>query len=134
MKRSAFLTFLILTMLPLIALPLLDRGRYVAGRIRIPVADISAEVLTASCGSDCGCCGVLWQGGVVTTTSDLSAVQIDDTAYLTTVDGERSVLECVEITPCLRVGNTLIGWRGILQSDGDVLIVSGSRVYRWARL
>lgn len=134
MKRWVFVTLLILLMLPLLMLPILDRDMHLAGHILIPAADIRAEVMTASHGSDCGCCGMLWQGGIVTTTADLSAVQLYDTACLITVDGDSMALECVEITPCLRVGRWLIGWRGVILPEGDVLVVSGGRVYRWARL
>ncbi len=134
MKRSVFLTILMLLMLPLLMLPILDRDMHVAGHIRIPAADISAEVMTASHGSDCGCCGMLWQGGIVTTTADLSTVQLYDTACLITVDEDSMALECVEITPCLRLGSTLIGWRGVILPEGDVLVVSRGRAYRFIRL
>lgn len=134
MKRWVFVTLLLTLMLPLILLPILDRDMHVAGHILIPAADIRAEVMKASHGSDCGCCGMLWQGGVVTTTADLTAVQLYDTACLITVDEDSIALECVEITPCLRFGSTLIGWRGVLRPEGDVLVVCGGRVYRFIRL
>lgn len=134
MKRSLFLIILILLMLPICVLPLLLPAQHLSGHILIPAADIRAEVMTASHGSDCGCCGMLWQGGIVTTTADLSAVQLYDTACLITVDEDSMALECVEITPCLRLGSTLIGWRGVLRPEGDVLVVSGGRVYRFIRL
>lgn len=134
MTQKGFAIALVLLMLPLIVLPLLSPTQYVAGRIRIPAADIHAEVMTASHGPDCGCCGVLWQGGVAYTTADLSGVKVYDTAELVTVDGDRMVLECVEVVSCLRVGSTLIGWRGILRAEGDVLLVSGGKAYRFVRL
>ena len=134
MKRWVFVALLLTLMLPLLVLPILDRDMHVAGHIRIPAADISAEVMTASHGSDCGCCGMLWQGGIVTTTADLSTVQLYDTACLITVDDDSMAMECVEITPCLRLGSTLIGWRGVLLPEGDVLVFSGGRAYRWIRL
>lgn len=134
MKRSLFLIILILLMLPICVLPILLPAQHVAGHIIIPAADIRAEVMTASHGSDCGCCGMLWQGGIVTTTADLYTVQLYDTACLITVDDDSMALECVEIIPCLRVGRWLIGWRGVIRPEGDVLVVSGSRVYRFARL
>ena len=151
MKTWGFVTLLLLLMLPLTALPLLSpaelppsspdgdatslgEGGFVAGRIRIPAADIHAEVMTASHGSDCGCCGTLWQGGIASTTADLSAVQVDDMAELVTVDGDRLVLECVAVEPCVRVGRWLIGWRGVIRAQGDVLVYSGGSVYRFVRL
>lgn len=134
MKRSLFLIILILLMLPICVLPILLPAQHVAGHIIIPAADIRAEVMTASHGSDCGCCGMLWQGGIVTTTADLYTVQLYDTACLITVDDDSMAMECVKIIPCLRFGRWLLGWRGVILPEGDVLVVSGSRVYRFARL
>lgn len=134
MKRWVFVTLPLTLMLPLIVLPILLPEQHIAGHIIIPAADIRAEFMTASHGSDCGCCGMLWQGGIVTTTADLSAVQLYDMACLITVDEDSMALECVEITPCIRVGTCLIGWRGVILPQGDVLVVSGSRVYRLIRL
>ena len=151
MRQKIFVTALLLLMLPLTVLPVLSPGElppsspdgdatslgeggYVAGRIRIPAAGIHAEVLTASHGPDCGCCAPLWQGGIASTTADLSSVQVDDTAELLLLDGSRLVLECAEIVPCIRIGNALIGWRGVIEAQGDVLLVCGGRVYRFVRL
>ncbi len=137
MKRMAFVALLLTLMLPMVVLPILldaQPSLHIAGEILIPAADIRAEVMTASHGSDCGCCGMLWQGGIVTTTADLSTVQLYDMACLITVDGDSMALECVEIIPCLRVGRWLIGCRGMILPEGDVLVVSGSRVYRLIRL
>jgi len=136
MKRWIFVALLLLFATALTVPIMLDAqpSLHLAGEILIPAADIRAEVMTASHGSDCGCCGMLWQGGIVTTTADLSAVQLYDMACLITVDGDSMALECVEIAPCLRVGRWLVGWWGVIQPEGDVLVVSGSRVYRFARL
>ena len=141
MTRKMFVTALLLLMLPLTVLPLLSPGELppsspdsVAGRIRIPAAGIHAEVLTASHGPDCGCCAPLWQGGIASTTADLSSVQVDDTAELLLLDGSRLVLACAEIVPCIRIGNALIGWRGVIEAQGDVLLVCSGRVYRFVRL
>ena len=134
MKRSAFLSVLLTLMLLRIVLPRLLPEQHLAGEIIIYAADIRAEVMTASHGPDCGCCGMLWQGGIVTTTADLSAVQLYDMACLITVDEDSMAMECVEITPCLRLGSTLIGWRGILRAEGDVLVFSGGRAYRFIKL
>lgn len=136
MKRWVFVALLLLFAVAMTVPILLDAqpSLHLTGHILIPAADIRAEVMTASHGPACGCCGVLWQGGIVTTTADLSTVQLYDTACLITVDGDSMALECVEITPCLRVGRWLIGWQGVIRPEGDVLVVSGSRVYRLIRL
>ena len=134
MKHWVFVTILLALMLQLIVLPILPPDPHVAGDILIPAADIRAEVMTASHGPACGCCGMLWQGGIVTTTADLSTVQLYDLACLITGDGDSMALECVEIISCLRVGRWLIGLQGVILPEGDVLVVSGSRVYRFARL
>lgn len=105
----------------------------VIGRIRIPARDIRAEI-TADDAPTCDCCPALWSGGIVTTTADLSAVRLYDTADIITLDGGYYVLECVEIAPCIRWAKWLIGWRGVIAADGDILIVSASRVYRFVTL
>lgn len=105
----------------------------VVGALCIPAAGVKAELRLIH--EDCACCGLgLWGGGVVDMPgADLSAVQIGDRAYVE--QGELSlVLECVEVLEGLRVGNTLIGWRGVVRSDGDVLIFDGNRVYRFVVL
>lgn len=141
MKRSVFLTILILLLLPLIVLPLLSPsestalgdGSFACGRISIPERGIWAEFMTADM-PVCDCCPALWNGGVATTAADLSSVQVWDVADLRTLDGGHLVLECVEILPCIRVGRWLIGWRGIIRTEGDVLLVSGNSVYRFMRM
>lgn len=137
MKRWVFVVLLLL-FVSVLTVPVLLASQQplsVAGRISIPSADIHAEVMTASHGSDCGCCGVLWQGGVAYTTADLSGVKLDDKADLITVDGDRMVLEFVGMTHCLKIGNVLIG---NTRANGDVLLCTGStpfvRVFRFVRL
>lgn len=136
MKRWVFVVSLLLFASALTVPILLDAqpSQRLAGHILIPAADIRAEVVKASHGSACGCCGMLYNGGIVHTTADLSAVQLYDMACLITVDGDSMALECVEIIPCLRVGRWLIGLQGVILPEGDVLVVSRSRVYRFARL
>lgn len=134
MKQSVFVILLILIMLPLVALPLLCRGSAsVIGRIRIPSADVSADVFAES-PAFCDCGGAMWHGGKGSTLSDLSAVKVDDLAYLTLLTGQRFVVECVEITPCIHIGSWLFCWRGTIRATGDVLIVSSGYVYRWTIL
>lgn len=134
MKRFLFALLLILIMMPLIALPLLSTGTLsVVGRIRIPSVDISADVFHVPTESYT-CCVELWHGGQASTLSDLSEVSIDDKAYLTLLSGQRFVVKCVEIIPCIRLGRWLISWNGIVKDNGDVLIFNNGTVYRWTIL
>lgn len=134
MKKFLFALLLILIMIPLIALPLLSTGTVsVVGRIRIPSVDVSADVFHHVAES-CTCGEELWHGGQASTMSDLSDVCIDDRAYLTLLSGQRFVVECVEIIPCIRLGRWLISWNGIVKDNGDVLIFSNGTVYRWTIL
>lgn len=95
----------------------------VQGRVRIPAADVYAEVLTASCAPSCDCCSIFWNGGVGFVDSSLSSIHIDDTADLKTHDGGHLVMECFRIETCLLIGNTLIGLHGLIQASGDVVLV-----------
>lgn len=125
---------IVLIILVALALPLfLPVTGDVVGRIRIPSADLSAELYGTHV-ADCGCCPALWNGGIVSTLADLSPVEVGDMAKVTTLDGGRYVLECAEIVPCIRWGRWLLGWRGVIRANGDVLIVSGGKVYRWIML
>lgn len=102
-----------------------------AGILRID--DICAEVYTAH-GATCDCCAPLWGGGIAVTDADLSSVQEGDWAVLTLLDGTRLVMECAAITPCLRVGNCLIGPWGITQADGEIIIYDKCTAYWFVRL
>lgn len=134
MKRSVFVTILMLLLLPLIVLPLLSvPDGVVVGRISIPSQGIQAEIMTADMPT-CDGCPILWQGGVATTDADLSALELWDMADVITIDGGHYVLEYVGIVPCIRVGRWLIGWRGIIRADGDMLLVNENRAYRFVRL
>lgn len=105
----------------------------VVGRIHIPAVDLSADVYCASA-EGCNCGVELWHGGRASTLSDLSDLAIDDKAYMTLISGQRFVLECVEITPCIRVGRWLVSWKGIVRDNGDVLIFNNATVYRFTIL
>lgn len=132
MKRSAFVTLLVLFMLPVVVLPLLPTADgFVAGKMRI--GDIRAEIMTTH-GAGCGCCPALWNGGIATTTADLSNVRLYDMADIITLDGGHYVMECVEIVPCIRVGRWLIGWRGVVKVQGDIIVYSAGKAYRFTRL
>lgn len=141
MKNSVFIIVLLLFVLLFTLFPLLfDRPEMaVQGRVSIPDAGIRAEVMTASHGASCGCCGAFWNGGVGYVSADMDAVMLDNKATLTTLDGGRLVLECVEIKGCIKIGKWLIAVDGITRADGDVLFVSMTnspfvRVFRFIRL
>ena len=135
MKESEFAALLVLTMLPLLVLPLLDTGDLSEyGRIRIHAAGISTEVYTTMHGQDCGCCGALWNGGQAIIHTDASAVRIGDVADMKSHDGEHLVLECAEVATCIRVGRYLIGRRGILRTEGDVLLCTPATCWPFVRV
>lgn len=129
-----FILVFIVILLSLLVLFIHPKGDVsVVGRIRIPAIDISADVYCASA-EYCNCCVELWHGGRADTLSDLSGLAIDDTAQMTLISGQRFVLECVEITPCIRIGHWLISWKGIVKDNGDVLIFNNGMVYRFTIL
>jgi hypothetical protein len=105
----------------------------VIGKLKIPAHDIRTTLMTAP-EQSCGCCPVLWNGGIAYAQDDISAAQVGDTAKVTTLDGGRYVLECAEIVPCIRIGCYLVGWRGVVSADGDIIVFSGGKVYRWIML
>ena len=126
--------FVVLLLIILITLPLVSQDDVsVVGRIKIPAIDLIADIYGAST-SECDCCAPLWNGGQASTLSDLSGVNIDNKAHLTLLSGQRLVVECVEITPCIRVWHWFISWKGIVKDNGDVLIFSNGTVYRWTIL
>ena len=94
------------------------------GTIRIQDAGIYAEISITGHARDCGCCPSLWNGGIVTTTADLSTVQVGYWADIRTQDGGHYVMECVEI----RAG---LLW--LMDPDGDIIVVSGRTGYRLMR-
>lgn len=134
MKQTVFVALLIVIMLPIVVLPLLSKEDVeVAGRLNIPAHDIHAVIMTAH-GVSCGCCPSLWNGGIAHALEDLSPVQVGDMATLTTLDGGYRVMECLSITDALHIGRRLISWRGIVKADGDVIVFSAGRAYRFTIL
>lgn len=123
--------FLVIVMAVLANIDALVMEGYVCGRIR--AGDIHAEVHTIN-EAPCDCCPILWNGGIATTTTDLSDVRLYDMADVVTLDGGHYVLECVEIIPCIRVGRWLIGWRGVVKTQGDIIVYSAGKAYRLTRL
>ena len=132
MPQKAFPWLLILLMIPLCALPLLhpDDGT-AAGTLC--VGDICAALYTLD-RPPCCCCAPLWGGGIAVTDADLSGVQEGDWATITLLDGTRLVMECAAITPCLRVGNCLIGPWGITRAEGEIIIYDKCTAYWFVRL
>lgn len=121
-----------ITILALIApLMLSSADNYVAGKIRI--GGIRAEVHTVN-EAPCDCCPILWNGGIATTTADLSAIRLYDIADIVTLDGGHYVLECVEIIPCIQVGGCLVGWQGVIRTKGDIILYDAYKAYRFTRL
>lgn len=102
-----------------------------AGTLRI--GDLCMEVYTTH-GDACDCCAPLWGGGIVTARADLTSVQVGEWATITLLDGTRLVLECAAIVPCIRVGRWLVGLRGIIRADGDVVVFTHASAYRFVRL
>lgn len=135
MKQRAFVLLLILTVLPLVVLPLLadQPESWVYGRMKIPARRISAEVYHQA-HENCDCCDPLFGGGEVRVEADLSSVEVGDIAYITSLEGDYKVLECVEITEYIRIGRWLINWHGIIRSYGDILVTQDGTVYKWAIL
>ena len=96
----------------------------------IKVAGIRAEIMMDDAQS-CGCCPELWNGGIVTTTADLSSVRKYDMADIITLVGGFYVMECCSISRAFK-------W--FIKADGDVVICVKTgipflmRVYRFTRL
>lgn len=137
MKHELLNVFIAISMVVIMAvlanLEALMSEWQVCGRIRISTRDIRAELM-AEHGVDCGCSPSLWNGGVAHTDADLSPVQLYDMAEVYTLDGGHYVLECVEIIPCIRVGRWLIGWRGVVKAQGDIIVYNAGKAYRLTRL
>lgn len=101
------------------------------GTVEIPYARINAALYPVHVD---GCCDiVLWNGGRILADNEEAFAEIElwYTAY---IEPEGMTLECISIDRCVRIGEWLIGWRGLIQAHGDVLIVSGNRVYRFVML
>ena len=108
-----------------------NNGLVPCGVVKIPSAEI--ETLLYPVHVDSCCDLVLWNGGRIHA-GDAEAfeeIELWDTAY---IKPEGMVLECVSIERCTTIGEWLIGWHGIIEPGGDVLIVSGNRVYRFTLL
>lgn len=108
-----------------------NNGLIPVGVVKIPSADI--EMLLYPVHVDTCCDILLWNGGRIHADNDeaFSKIELWDWAE---VEPEGLVLECVSIQRCTTIGDWLIGWHGIIEPGGDVLIVSGNRVYRFTLL
>lgn len=138
MKRSVFITLLVLTMLPVVVLPLLTAPSGVVmkatiaapnepnqqGSIKIPQAGVDAS-LSLTHVDDERCYMGLWNGGYIIGDAQVfESVKVGDWADIDMPDCHL-VLECVEIKHSI----------GQLENpDGDVLILCGLKVYRFTRL
>ena len=135
MKHEMLTVFIALIMVVIMSvlanLEAIMPEQYVCGKIR--TGNIRADILTFSV-AECDCCPVLWNGGIATTKTDLTSVQLYDAAEIITLDGGHYVLECVEIIPCIRVGRWLIGWQGLIWAEGDIILYNTYKAYRFTRL
>jgi len=134
MKRMIIIAAVIIFVVMIAVIHVCPGGLYTCGMLRIPEAGLDVELTTSIHGSDCGCCGVLYQGGVTYTDDDMEGIQLYTMVYLAIIDYSVTVLEYVGSEPCLRFGNLLIGNHGIIKTDGDLLVVNGCVVYRFVRL
>ena len=131
MKKMAFAIIAGAIIILLCALTLLiPSDAEVVGKLKITARDIRTVIMTAH-EEGCGCCPSLWNGGIAHALADISPVQLYDTADLTTLDGGHLVLECVEIIPALHIGRWLVGWKGIINAGGDVVVFSSGKAYRF---
>jgi hypothetical protein len=135
MKRHVFVTLLVLIMLPVVVLPFLDAPSGVVmkatiaapnepnkqGSIRIPNAGVDASLSLAHVDDTC-CYTGLWNGGYIIGDARMfESVKVGDWADIDMPDCHL-VLECVEIKHSI----------GQLEKpDGDVLIICGTKVYRF---
>ena len=136
MKRSVFITLLVLIMLPVVVLPIIAKPSGVVmkatiaapneklGSIRIPTAGVDASLSLTHVDDDC-CYMGLWNGGYIIGDAQMfESVKVGDWAEITMPDCHL-VLECVEIKHTI----------GQLEKpNGDVLIICGLKVYRFTRL
>lgn len=117
-------------------------GQAACGQLRIPGAEISAELYRAH--ADCGCCALgLYNGGRILARAedaDWQAVDVGDWMYIRQEDGPGLVLECVAMGRCLSMGGRLIGAQRLLGHPGEVLLCVSAGcwpiviVYRWTIL
>ncbi len=134
MKKLVFVIIAAAIILLLCALFLLiPADAYVVGKLKIPARDLRTVIMTAQV-ETCGCCPVLWNGGIAHAKADLSPVQVGDMAELTTLDGWFMVLECMEITPALHIGRWLVSWHGVVKANGDIIVFSAGKAYRFGML
>lgn len=135
MKRSVFITLLVLIMLPVVVLPIIAKPSGVVmkatiaapntqGSIRIPTAGVDASLSLTHVDDDC-CYMGLWNGGYIIGDAQMfESVKVGDWADIDMPDCHL-VLECVEIKHTI----------GQLEKPGgDVLIICGLKVYRFTRL
>ena len=93
-----------------------------SGRLVIPSEDVEMDLYRVHDGQLC-CYYGLYNGGKIEVRGvDLSTVGIDCKADIRQED-VHLVLECVEILDCVKIGKALVSLHGVVNADGDVLIV-----------
>jgi len=135
MKRSVFVTLLVLFILPMVVLPIITKPTGVVmeatiaapntqGSIKIPSAGVNASLSLTH--FDCDCCYMgLWNGGRINGDAQMfESVKLGDWAEIVMPECHL-VLECVELK--YSIGQ-------LDKPNGDVLIICGLKVYRFMRL
>lgn len=93
-----------------------------SGRLVIPSEGIEMDLYRVHDGQLC-CYYGLYNGGKIEVRGvDLSTVGIGCMVDIRQED-VHLVLECVEILDCVKLGKALLSQRGVVNADGDVLIV-----------
>ena len=94
-----------------------------SGRLVIPSEDVKMDLYQVHDVQLCSCYYGLYNGGKIEVRGvDLSTVGIDCMADIRQED-VHLVLECVEILDCVKIGKALVSLHGVVNADGDVLIV-----------
>lgn len=121
-------------------MPLSDDAIYY-GVFTIPNAGIETELYRFYDG--CSCCFFgLYNGGRIISSGkeDWDCINVGDYAYIKSEELGKTVFELAEIIDCINVSEALIGLRGLIESNGDVLLCVYDnnspvvRVYRWIML
>lgn len=93
-----------------------------SGRLVIPSEDVEMDLYRVHDGQLC-CYYGLYNGGKIEVRGvDLSGIGIGSMADIRQED-VHLVLECVEVIDCVKIGKVLLSTHGVVNADGDVLIV-----------
>ena len=111
-------------------------------QLRIPSIKVDASLYYTNNHYAC-CYDGLYQGGRINVKHDadlFAGINIDDKADIRSISNDHFVVECVEITDCIAIGQNLISLNGIIHDNGDILLcvylrgLPIVRVYRWVFL